>query len=90
MALVGEVGELTEIFQWKEDVRPNMENLTKEEKEHTKEEVADVLAYLIRFCDVSGIDLGEAFFEKMEKNAKKYPKEAVKGSSLKYTEYKNS
>jgi len=48
-----------------------------------------VLAYLIRFSDVAGIDLSEAFTEKMEKNIKKYPKELVKGSSAKYTEYKH-
>lgn len=50
--------------------------------------MADVLAYLIRFSDVCGIDIGEAFTEKMEKNNKKYPKDIVKGSSQKYSEYK--
>lgn len=89
LALVGEVGELSEIFQWKGEVGSNMEGLTEKEKVNAKEEVADVLAYLIRFSDVCGIDLGEAFMEKMEKNAKKYPKEIVKGSSQKYSEYKN-
>lgn len=49
-----------------------------------------MLAYLIRFSDVCGIDLGEAFMEKMEKNNKKYPKDIVKGSSQKYSEYKNN
>lgn len=47
-----------------------------------------MFAYLIRFCDVANIDLSEAFLEKMEKNRKKYPQELVKGSSAKYTEYK--
>ena len=90
LALVGEVGELSEIFQWKGEVAPNMEGLTEKQKINAKEEVADVLAYLIRFSDVCGIDLGEAFMEKMEKNNKKYPKDVVKGSSQKYSEYKNN
>lgn len=58
LALVGEVGELAEIYQWKGEVKPNMQTLTEEEKANTRDEVADVLSYLIRFCDVSGIDLG--------------------------------
>jgi dCTP diphosphatase len=43
---------------------------------------------LIRFCDVCEIDIGKAFMNKMEKNAQKYPKDLVKGSSQKYSEYK--
>lgn len=71
------------------EVKPNMEGLSEKDKQRTKEEIADVFAYLIRFADVSGIDLGEAFLEKMVRNRKKYPKDLVKGSSAKYTEYKN-
>jgi dCTP diphosphatase len=52
------------------------------------EELADVFAYLIRLSDECGVDLSEAFLQKMEKNAQKYPKEMVKGSAKKYTEYK--
>ena len=50
--------------------------------------MADVFAYLIRLSDECGVDLSEAFQRKLEKNAEKYPKELVKGSSKKYTEYK--
>jgi dCTP diphosphatase len=52
------------------------------------EELADVLSYLIRLSDVCGINLAQAFQDKVEKNRKKYPKEIVKGSSKKYNEYK--
>jgi dCTP diphosphatase len=88
LALVGEVGELAEIYQWAGEVKPGLEGVSEKDKQRTKEEVADVFAYLIRFCDVANIDLSEAFLEKMEKNRKKYPQELVKGSSAKYTEYK--
>ncbi len=67
-----------------------MQDLSEKERQRTKQQIADVFAYLIRFADVSGIDLGQAFLEKMEKNRKKYPKELVKGSAAKYTEYKQA
>jgi len=41
-------------------------------------------------ADVCHVDLGKAFRAKMEKNAKKYPKDMVKGSAKKYTEYKQN
>lgn len=88
LALVGEVGELAEIYQWMGEVKPQMQTLSEKDKQRTKEQIADVFAYLIRFADVSGIDLSEAFLEKMEKNKRKYPKDIVKGSAAKYTEYK--
>jgi NTP pyrophosphatase (non-canonical NTP hydrolase) len=73
MALVGEVGELTELFQW----------LTPEESARimadsgaagmVRDELADVLAYLLRLSDVLGVDLEEALAAKIIKNAAKYP-----------------
>lgn len=54
------------------------------------DELADVLSYLVRVADVSGVDLNEAFRKKMNKNRMKYPKDLVKGSSKKYTEYKEN
>lgn len=90
MALVGEVGEVAEIFQWKGEVAEGLPSFTEQEKKHVGEELADVFAYLVRLADVCHVDLAKAFAAKMEKNAKKYPKEMVKGSSKKYTEYKEN
>jgi dCTP diphosphatase len=39
--------------------------------------------------DVCGVDLSKAFLDKVSKNKAKYPKDLVKGSSKKYSEYKN-
>lgn len=47
-----------------------------------------MLSYLVRLADVCHVDLAEAFLRKQIKNAQKYPKDLVKGSSKKYTEYK--
>jgi dCTP diphosphatase len=78
LALVGEVGELCEIFQWKGEVEPGLPGFSAREIEHVGEEMSDVLLYLTRMADRCGIDLGEAVVSKLEKNARKYPSEQVR------------
>lgn len=81
---VGEVGELSEIFQWKGEVPRGLPGWEEREKEHLGEELSDVLLYLIRLSDICGIDLGKAALRKMKLNAIKYPAKLCKGSSKKY------
>lgn len=90
LALVGEVGELAEIFQWKGEVKKGIPSFTDAEKEHLGEELSDVLIYLIRLADRCEIDLPLAALKKIEKNAKKYPVNKVYGKSKKYNEYQSS
>ncbi|MED6122413.1 hypothetical protein PIB30_039527 [Stylosanthes scabra] len=73
LALVGEVGELSEIFQWKGEVAKGLPNWSEDEKEHLEEELSDVLLYLVQLADVCGLDLGQAALTKILKNANKYP-----------------
>ncbi|KAL5990522.1 hypothetical protein ACLOJK_011424 [Asimina triloba] len=73
LAMVGEVGELSEIFQWKGEVARGLPNWEEADKEHLGEELSDVLLYLIRLADICGIDLGDAATKKIVKNAIKYP-----------------
>ncbi|MGM0826899.1 MAG: nucleotide pyrophosphohydrolase [Bacillota bacterium] len=64
-----EANELLENFQWKtsrEAVEATGQNI--------KEEMADVLIYLVQLADKMDIDLEEEVYEKLEKNALKYPK----------------
>ena len=49
-----------------------------------------MLLYLVRLADTCDVDLGAAVLAKLEKNGAKYPAELVRGSSAKYTEYKNA
>ncbi|CAN1312408.1 dCTP pyrophosphatase 1 [Linum perenne] len=70
---VGEVGELSEIFQWRGEVGKGLPNWSTEDKEHLEEELSDVLLYLIQLADVCGLDLGTAALTKIVKNAIKYP-----------------
>lgn len=83
---VGEVGELSEIFQWKGEVPRGLPDWKEEEKEHLGEELSDVLLYLVRLSDICGVDLGRAALRKMELNAIKYPVKLCKGSAKKHTE----
>ncbi|CAB4261808.1 unnamed protein product [Prunus armeniaca] len=73
LAMVGEVGELSEIFQWRGEVDKGLPNWEESDKEHLGEELSDVLLYLIRLADICGIDLGDAASKKIVKNAIKYP-----------------
>ncbi|CAA0820862.1 Unknown protein [Striga hermonthica] len=73
LALVGEVGELSEIFQWKGEVAKGLPNWSEHDKEHLEEELSDVLLYLVQLADACGLDLGRAALSKIVKNARKYP-----------------
>ncbi|GAB1602654.1 dCTP pyrophosphatase 1-like [Argonauta hians] len=87
LALVGEVGELAEIFQWKGEVKEGLADFTAREKEHVGEELSDVLIYLVRLADRCQVDLSSAVWSKFQKNCQKYPAKKVFGLSHKYTEY---
>ncbi len=85
MALMVEAAELLEHFQW---LTPDQScDLTEKSRAAVKEELADVLLYLIRIADKLGVDLLDAALLKMEKNALKYPADIVRGSAKKYNEY---
>ncbi|KAL8138942.1 hypothetical protein V2J09_004943 [Rumex salicifolius] len=81
LALVGEMGELSEIFQWKGEVKRGLPEWKEEEKLHLEEELSDVLLYLIQLSDSCGIDLGAAALRKIELNSLKYPPPSGSDSS---------
>jgi dCTP diphosphatase len=85
MALMVEVAELMEHFQWLTEVQSR--NLDAEKKAVVAEELADILLYLVRLSDKLDVDLPEAARRKLERNAEKYPAALVRGSSKKYSEY---
>lgn len=81
MALVGEVGELIEHFQWltPEESAEVMNSDTSARR--IADELADVLIYLVRLADVLGVDLLDAARSKLASNAKRYPADQVRGSA---------
>jgi dCTP diphosphatase len=84
MALSVEAAELLEHFQWLSDA--DSAALAPEKQAKVREELADVLLYLIRLADKLDIDLATAAIDKLNINAKKYPVLKARGSNKKYTE----
>ena len=83
-ALAVEAAELLEPFQWLTEEQSR--RLTSEQSEAVREEMADVLLYLIRLADKLDIDLVAAANDKILHNSAKYPVEKARGSSKKYTD----
>ena len=73
-ALASEVGELNDLFLWDRDPDPEM----------VKEEMADILIYLLSMADVMGIDLAQAVKAKININRHKYPTFKSRGNCEKY------
>ncbi|WP_189106473.1 nucleotide pyrophosphohydrolase [Streptomyces camponoticapitis] len=75
-ALSVEASELLEIFQW---LTPEQSARVMEDPEsahRVRDEVADVLAYLLQFCDVLGVDALSALAEKIDRNELRFPRSA--------------
>lgn len=73
VALSVEASELVEIFQW---LTPEQSAKVMEEPEtahRVADEVADVLAYLLQFCEVLGVDVLDALAAKIDRNELRFP-----------------
>jgi NTP pyrophosphatase (non-canonical NTP hydrolase) len=72
-ALSVEAAELLEIFQW---LTPEESARVMEDAEaawRVRDEVADVLAYLLQLCEVLGVDPLRALAEKIDRNEERFP-----------------
>lgn len=85
MALSIEAAELMEHFQWLTEEQSK--SLAPEKLAQVRDEMADVLVYLVRLADKLDVDLLAAAAQKIEKNALKYPAAQVRGSMKKYSDY---
>ena len=83
-ALSVEAAELLERFQWLSEEQSR--NLSPADLARVREELADVLNYLVRLADKLDVDLLEAARDKIKLNALKYPAEKSRGSARKYNE----
>ena len=84
-ALSVEAAELLEHFQWLSEAESK--NLPPAKLAEVRDELADVLVYLVRLADKLDVNLLEAAAAKIEKNAVKYPAAKVRGSMKKYSDY---
>ena len=83
-ALAVEAAELLERFQWLTEDQSR--RLPPDELAKVREEMADVLNYLVRLADKLDVNLLEAARDKIELNALKYPVDKARGSVKKYSE----
>ena len=83
MALTGEVGELSEIFQWMDEEQSKDAARHPDTAQAVQDELADVLMYLVRLASVLGVDLDAA----AQQNNRKYPVEKARNSSKKYDQF---
>lgn len=72
LALVGEVGELSELFQWLPANEAGERAHTAPLRTRTEEEISDVLLYLVRLADVLDINLVDAATRKLVSNSRKH------------------
>lgn len=72
-ALSVEAGELVEIFQWLTPEQSARVMTDAASAARVEDEVADVLAYLLQFCEVLGVDALAALAAKIERNETRFP-----------------
>ncbi len=85
MALIVEVAEMMEHFQWLTEEQSY--HLSPEKLAEVELELADIQIYLISLAGKLRVDLIAAVEKKLAINADKYPVDKVRGSTKKYTEY---
>lgn len=79
LALVGEVGELAELFQWVPAESAAALYTDPARKQRAGEEISDVLIYLLRLADVLGIEVGDAVVSKLDEAKTRYGVRDVRG-----------
>jgi len=82
MAISGEAGELIEHFQWL--TQTESESLSATVKHEVALEMADIMLYVLRLCDVLQVNPEEAIEQKLIINEQKYPVSLSKGNAKKY------
>jgi NTP pyrophosphatase (non-canonical NTP hydrolase) len=73
-ALSVEAAELLEIFQWLTPEQAAEVMADPGTAHRVEDEVADVLAYLLQFCAVLGIDVLAALAAKIDRNELRFPR----------------
>ena len=81
MALAAEAGELLEIFQWLTAEESGSLDMT--QRHALADELGDVLQYVVRLADMTGIDLSSEVWRKLKENEVRYDATEVRGSAEK-------
>ncbi len=79
MGIAIEAAELMEHFQWIDEAASRAIKEDPQQITRVRDELADVLSYVLNLACVLEVDLSEAFFAKMKRNEIKYPEESYRG-----------
>jgi dCTP diphosphatase len=79
LALVGEVGELAELFQWVPAEDAGTLFRSGRGQQRASEEMSDVLIYLLGLADVLDVDLLAAARSKLAASRERFPADDVSG-----------
>jgi NTP pyrophosphatase (non-canonical NTP hydrolase) len=85
MSVAVEAGELMELLQWAQ-TNEEQQVVVSERRDDLRDELADVLIYVLLLCREVGVSPVQAVLAKIEKNRTNYPAEQSRGSARKYTE----
>ena len=86
LAMLSEVGEAADLIRWRREITAAMPD---DIAADWQDELGDIFILLVRLADVSGVDLGAAFQQKLAKAQTKYPADLSHGKNEKYTAYQN-
>ena len=78
-SIVIEAAELLEYFQWDDQIF-DLQNVS--------EELADVMIYCCQLANKLDLNIEKIMNDKLDLNEEKYPIQKARGSSRKYTEFK--
>ncbi len=79
MGLAVEAAELMEHFLWMDNADSRQLATDAPRRGQIGDEMADVACYLLAMANTLDLDLSEAVFDKLQKNAVKYPAEQFRG-----------
>jgi len=78
-AIAVEAAELMEVYQWLTCEQALAVSQHPQVRQHTCEELADVLIYCLALANALEIDISRAIQDKMAVNARKYPPDVSRG-----------
>jgi NTP pyrophosphatase (non-canonical NTP hydrolase) len=87
IGVITEASELLEHFRFLSETEGNRVVNDLKKRKEIKDELADILFFVLRFSQRFNIDLAKSLKAKLKANAAKYPVKRAKGKNLKYTEF---
>jgi len=87
IGISSEAGELLELFRFKDEAQCRTLIADPVRGKNVRDELSDVLYFVLRFAQMNGIDMSDALRSKMADNSVKYPVDKCKGRNEKYDEY---